>query len=238
MHLFPAARRAALALGLLAASLAANAQLNWEGQGGVFLNPLAYPTPPGTVQASTHYIDLDRLGSVTTFSVSGGLAGGLELGYTRITSTAAGVRDQNVLPIKWRFAAETADLPAAAVTLIYRDLVGGKNATDIGLVGTKVLTLGATPVVVIVGARLTKGLGVGLFGVGDRTRLKWEASAAAFVTKRVALGLEVKEQIAGTTWTAVALRYDAGGDWNVDLGVANFGPAINNQFAVGVTWRQ
>ena len=94
------------ALALLAALLpapAARAQLNWEGPGGVFLNALAYAPAAGKIQASPHYIDLDLLGTMTTFSVAGGVPGGIEVGFTRAVSGVSGVGHQTIVPLKWQF---------------------------------------------------------------------------------------------------------------------------------------
>ncbi len=233
------ARRAAswatLVVLLALAADRSSAQLNWEGQGGVFLNALPFTTAPGRYEASTHYINLDRLGEVTTFSVAAGLRGNVEIGLTRITSGVSGVPSQNVVPVKWFFQTETPTRPAVAATLIARDLVGVGGATDLGLSAAKVVKIGTSTVLLDLGVRSTKVVGNGLFGKASGARIKWEGSAAVFVTKTLILGTEFKEQIGGRTWTDLALRYIASDRVNVDLGVANFGPAINNQVAVGVT---
>jgi len=214
----------------------ARAQISWEGQSGVFLNPLAYPIAPGKVQASAHYIDLERVGTISTFSVAGGLRGNVEIGFTRIASGVTGVASQNVIPVKWQFVKETSKIPGVAANIIYRDLVGTGSITDYGLTGTKVLKAGTSTVIVSGGFRYTKALGVGLFGIADSARVRWEASAAIFVNPKLILGAEYKEQIGARAWRDIALRYLYSKNLTIDVGLANFAPSLSNQVAAGITW--
>ncbi len=232
-------RRCMLSLAVLVLASVARpsaAQLNWDGQGGAFLNALAFPTAAGSIQAAFHFIDLESLGTIKTYSVNGGLRGGIEVGFNRVNTNVTGVADQNLLHAKWQFLAAEGNRPALAAWLVYRDLLGGADATDYGLTATTVLKPGGTPVVVSGGLRSTKSRGMALFGVGDRRRLKWEGSVAVFANPRLLFATEFKEQIGGRTWTDLAVRYLAGKGVNVDVGVANFGPGINNQFALGITY--
>ena len=210
--------------------------LNWEGSSGVFMNPIAYPIAQKKVETAVHYIDLDNLGSIETFSVTGGIAPNVDLGFTRLTTDANGVRDQNILHAKWQFVKETPQAPAVAAWVLYRDTVGGKSSADIGLTATKVIPIGKNPLILEGGVRSTKAIGNGLFGFSSNRKLQLDAAIAYFVTKNVIIGTEYREQPDSRNWTDVAVRYQATKDLNIDLGIANFAPGINNQVALGVTY--
>jgi len=83
-------RTAALLLaGLLGAGIAAAQSLNWDGQTGVFITPLAYTAASpasgfGLPIVAYHFLNAGSvLGSFETVSVTEGLAGRAEFGYTR-----------------------------------------------------------------------------------------------------------------------------------------------------------
>lgn len=215
----------------------AHAAQNWDGQTGIFLNPLAYTAAPGSFETSSHYADLGTLGSVSTYSVTSGLKGNIELGYTRYQSNVDGVKNQNNISAKWQFAKETANSPALAVWAIHRDLSGDKNSFDYGLSATKIVTIANKPLVVDAGIRSTEAVGLGLFGIGDDRKIKTEASVAYFVTPKFAVGGEFKQQIGGRAWNDLAFRYVANDRLNIDAGLANFGPTLNNQIALAATYK-
>lgn len=237
MHWIDKTRRTLALVLLLHAAAGARAQLNWEGQGGIFINPLAYPTAAGKLEASVHHIDLDRFGTLQTIGVSGGLGHGIEVGFTHIRSTVDGVYDQNVVPLKWQFVKERPDAPAIAASAVFRDLNGHGSATDYGVTATKVLRLGSSSVALSAGGRVTKALGVGLFGINGAYQVRWEGAVAVFVTKRLILGAEIKQQIDARAWRDVALRYVLSDHAILDLGIANFGTGLDNQLAIGFTFR-
>lgn len=214
----------------------AHAALNLEGQSGVFLNSLAYTTPTGKAEVSSHYVNMDNLGSISTFNVNTGLSRDLELGFTRLSSAVSGVNDQNVLLAKWQFKKETKSIPAVAFWTISRNLSGGSGSTDFGVSATKLLNFGKFPTVVDLGVRSTKGLGLGLFGFSDDRKLKLEGSFATFVTKNFAVGAEFKQQIGADAWTDIAFRYVASDSLNIDAGIADLGAGLGNQIALAATW--
>jgi hypothetical protein len=222
---------------LALAALPAAAQLSWDGQSGVFLNTLAFAAPRGSVQGASHYINLDPAGYLVTYGVAAGLRNGIEVGITRVNSHVTSVADQNVLQAKWQFVTETPVVPAAAAWATNRTIIGVGDATDVGITATKVLPVPKHPVIVSLGLRSTKALGNGLFGIAANRKVKWEGDAAVFVTSKLIVGGEFREQIAGRTWTDFAVRYLATDRLNVDVGVANFAPGLSSQVAAGLTWR-
>jgi hypothetical protein len=78
-----------LTAGTLGASNVSAQSLNWEGQTGVFVTPLAYTVPSpekglGTPVAAYHYVDAGQvLGGFHQVSVTEGAFDRIELGYTR-----------------------------------------------------------------------------------------------------------------------------------------------------------
>lgn len=230
---------AIIALAMLAAFVLANsatAALNLEGQSGIFLNTLAYPVGASKVEASSHTVDLGNLGSVTSYNLATGFKGSLEFGYTAIASSVTGVKDQNLFLGKWQFAKETKDLPAVALWAIYRSLTDGPSSTDYGLSATKIVKTAKRPLVLDVGVRSTRAIGLGLFGFQNDRETKLEGSAALFITPKLALGTEFKQQIGGRAWHDIALRYVPSSSFNIDFGIANLNSALDNQVALAATW--
>lgn len=225
-----------LAVGFALAARSSQAALNLEGQSGIFLNSLAYPLAPGAIEVSAHNVNLDDLGGVTTYNAATGLKNNLELGYTRVTSSVNGVKDQNLLNLKWQFNKETKDAPAIAIYTQYRDLASGDNSFDYGISVTKLFNLGKFPTVVDFGARSTKALGLGLFGFGSDRQIKLEGSVAVFVAKNFAIGTEFKQQVNAQTWKDIAFRYVVNKNLNIDAGIADLGPGLRNQIALAATW--
>ena len=228
------------ALSVLATILLAGgafAALNFDGQSGVFLNALAYPLAPSTSEVSSHTVDMDSLGTVSTYNFGIGLKKNVELGFTRIASNVTGVRDQNLILAKWQFAAETKKAPAVSVWTIHRSLIGGSSDTDLGLSATKVVTVAKRALILDLGVRSTKALGLGLFGIGNSRETKLEGSAAIFVTSKFIAGTEFKQQIGVRAWHDVAFRYIVNNNLNIDAGIANFNSALDNQAAVALTYK-
>jgi hypothetical protein len=214
----------------------AHAALNLEGQSGVFLNAFAYNVAEGKTEASSHYVNLNDLGNATTYSITRGFRSDLELGYTRIASSVSGIKDQNDFLAKWLAVKETPKSPAVALWVIHKDLVGGPSATDFGVSATKVLTVAKKPLLVDLGARSTKALGLGLFGVGDSRETKFEGSIAYQIVPKLWVGTEFKQQIGADAWKDIAARYAVSDKLNLDAGVANLNSALDNQLALGATY--
>lgn len=214
----------------------AQAALGLDGQSGVFLNSLAYPLAPDTLEVSAHNVDLDNLGDISSVTIASGFKGNLEMGYTRITSSVSGVADQSNIFGKWQFIKETDSTPAVALTVINRSLTGGESSLDYGLSATKIVKMGSLPTVLDIGARSTRSLGLGLFGFSDNREIKLEGSVAVFVTKNFAVGAEFKQQIGAETWKDIAFRYVPTKNLNIDFGIADLGPGLNSQIALAVTY--
>lgn len=228
-----------ISLALLAALViagAATAALHLEGQSGVFLNALAYPVAASKVEVSSHTVDLDDLGSITTYNFATGLKGGVELGYTGIASSVTGVKDQSLFLGKWQFAKEAKKSPAVALWAIHRSLTDGPSSNDYGLSATKVVQLANRPLVLDAGVRSTRALGLGLFGFQKDRETRFEGSAALFVTPKLAVGTEFKQQPGVRAWHDIALRWVPSKNFNLDFGIANLNSALDNQVALAATW--
>lgn len=217
--------------------ISAQAALNWEGQSGVFLNSLAYPLAPSVTEASAHWVDLDKLGSVSTYNITTGLKENVEIGYTRYASNVNGVKNQNNLHVKWQFAKETKEAPAIALWALHRSLQGSDNDTEFGLTVTKVFQVEKHAVIVDLGARSTKSLGLGLFGVGDERKTRLEGALGIFVTPKFILATEFKQQVNARAWTDIAARYIVNDNLNLDAGIANFAEGIDSQLALAATYK-
>lgn len=214
----------------------AAAALHLEGQSGIFLNALAYPLGPSKIEVSSHTVNLDALGSVTTYNLSAGVKGNLEFGCTGIASSVTGVKDQSLFLGKWQFVKETSDVPAVALWAIHRSLTDGPGSTDYGLSATKIVKVAKLPLVLDLGVRSTRALGLGLFGFQDDRETRFEGSTALFVTSKLAVGTEFKQQIGGRAWHDIAIRWVTSSNLNIDFGIANLNSALDNQVALAATW--
>ena len=201
----------ALTLFLLAGSGAALAQsLNWEGQTGVFVTPLAYTAASpknniGRPIVAYHYLNAgDVLGGFHTTSVTVGLAARTEFGYTRTFHQAgdtAGLSPLwkggfNVLHGKVNLIPENAGkrnwLPALSAGFVARtqdEHVSGilanekYNNNDFYLVATKTVTqVGGLPLVFNLGYKATNASVFGLAGNAPAYTGRL-FGAAAFVVK-------------------------------------------------------
>ncbi len=199
-----------LALSFLVASAASAQSLNWEGQTGVFITPLAYTAASpndsiGKPILAYHYLDAgDVLGSFHTASATVGLFGRTEFGYTRtfhqaadtpglsplwkggfnIVHGKANVVKENSAGEKW--------LPAISAGFVARTqdpnvsgwLAGHNyNNADFYVVATKTVTqTKKVPLVLNFGYKVTNASVFGL--AGNAPAYKGRAfGAAAFVVK-------------------------------------------------------
>jgi hypothetical protein len=180
---------ASLVFIILAVTSLAAQSLNWEGQTGVFVTPLAYTIPSGDNKASLpvvsyHYLDAGPvLGGFHQISVSAGLLGRIEFGYTRDIHQeggTAGVSDlwssgfnafhAKVLAVRER----RSWTPAVSLGFVARTQVqnvGGvisNSATsnaDFYIVGTKTVTqIRKLPLVFNLGFKATNASLLGLAG--------------------------------------------------------------------------
>jgi hypothetical protein len=206
-------RAAALLLaGILGTGLAAAQSLNWDGQTGVFITPLAYTAASpasgfGHPIVAYHFLNAGPvLGNFHTVSVTEGLAGRVEFGYTRDLhqqGSTAGLSPLwgsgfNLVHAKVNLVKENAGkqawLPALSTGFVARTQdrnVSGLLATpnksytnaDFYLVASKTITqTKAVPIVLNLGYKATNASVYGLAGnaPGYTGRL---FGAAAFVFK-------------------------------------------------------
>jgi hypothetical protein len=201
----------ALTLFLVAGSGAGSAQsLNWEGQTGVFVTPLAYTAASpknniGRPIVAYHYLDAgDVLGGFHTASVTVGLAGRTEFGYTRTfhqPGDTAGLSPLwdggfNIVHGKVNLVAENIGkhswVPALSAGFVARTqvnhvsgvLAGKKyNNSDFYLVATKTVTqIKGLPLVFNLGYKATNASVFGLAGNAPAYKGRL-FGAAAFVVK-------------------------------------------------------
>lgn len=227
-----------LAFGMMAAlPTAAFAQASLEGPTGVCLTPLAYTLPAGTTQTSVHFVDLEPLGSLTTVGVVVGLNARLELGVTREALTLGGTVGTNVLHFKWATLPERGNTPALSVGAILRDPEGtGGSTADVYLVASKIIPA-PMPVILSANVRSTDGIGFGLLGKTDR-ETELGGFVGVVVHPRLILGWEAARQPGGApTWSAFCFRYAISDNANIDGGIADLGPGLDDQFAMVLTQR-
>lgn len=201
-----------LLTGLLGAGAAAAQSLNWDGQTGVFITPLAYTAASpnnnfGRPIVAFHFLNAGSvLGSFETVSVTEGLAGRAEFGYTRDLHQEGGTAGLsplwasgfNLVHAKVNVVRENAGknawLPAFSAGFVARTgdrnvsgllVTPAKNYTnaDFYLVASKTITqTKAVPIVLNLGYKETDASVYGLAGnsPGYKGRL---FGAAAFVLK-------------------------------------------------------
>ncbi|MCC6483261.1 MAG: DUF3034 family protein [Armatimonadetes bacterium] len=226
----------AVSAALILPAPGAHAALNWEGQNGVFLNALAYPLGANKTEVAYHYVSLDQVGAVHSASVTHGLGGKADIGYTRVFVDVPGLKDQNIVHAKYQFVAETKNSPAVAVWVLHRDLDGSKSDQEYGIVATKVFSdVKDHPIILSAGVRSTPSLGQGVYGLGSH-KVRFEGLVAIFVTKNLIVGTEVRQQVGSKTWSDLAARYVVNKNLNLDIGLANLGQGFRNQLALGATW--
>ncbi len=208
-----AAAPAALLASLLffaSAGVASAQSLNWEGQTGVFVTPLAYTAASpkkslGKPIVAYHYLDAGEvLGGFHTASVTVGLAGRTEFGYTRtfhqpgdtaglsplwkggfnIVHGKVNLVAENVNKHKWAPALSAGFVARTPVSHVGGVLAGKRyNNGDLYLVATKTVTqVKGLPLVFNLGYKATNASVFGLAGnaPGYKGRL---FGAAAFVVK-------------------------------------------------------
>jgi hypothetical protein len=203
---------ALLLAGLLSAGAAAAQSLNWDGQTGVFITPLAYTAASpgngfGRPIVAYHFLNAGSvLGNFHTASVTIGLAGRAEFGYTRnfhqegSTAGLSPLWDSgfNLVHGKVNVVKENAGkqawLPAFSAGFVARTQdrnVGGLLATphksysnaDFYLVASKTITqTKVLPIVLNLGYKATNASVYGLAGNAPAYKGRL-FGAAAFVVK-------------------------------------------------------
>jgi hypothetical protein len=188
-------RVAALLLaGILGAGLAVAQSLNWDGQTGVFITPLAYTAASpesgfGRPIVAYHFLNAGAvLGNFNTISVTEGIAGRFEFGYTRDFHEQGGTAGLsplwgsgfNIVHAKLNVLKENAGkqswAPAISVGLVVRTqdpnvsgLLAGPNKTysnaDFYAVASKTITqTKVVPIVLNLGYKATNAQVYGLAG--------------------------------------------------------------------------
>lgn len=166
--------------------------LNWEGQTGVFITPLAYTAASpkngiGKPGVSYHYLDAgDVLGGFHTAAVTVGVLGRTEFGYTRtfhqpgdtaglsplwnggfnIVHGKVNLVPENVHKYKWAPAVSAGFVARTQVSNVGGVLAGKKyNDADFYLVATKTITqVRGLPLIFNLGYKATNASVFGLAG--------------------------------------------------------------------------
>lgn len=216
-----------LVFGVLVIGSTARAQsLGWEGETGVFVTPLAYTAPSptdgfGLPVVAYHYLNGgDVLGDFHEISVTEGVFGRIEFGYTRALHETGSIESLsplwhdgfNIAHGKVNLITENAGhhewLPALSAGFIVRSQVHNvgaalqnRNVTDgdVYFVGTKTVSqLKAVPIVLSGGVR---GTNAELWGMGGNAPnfVARGFGAVAFVFtgpghSSIILGSEVSQQ--------------------------------------------
>jgi hypothetical protein len=199
-----------LVLAFVFAGSALAQSLNWEGQTGIFVTPFAYTAASpknslGRPVVAYHFLDAGPvLGNFHTASVTAGLLGRAEFGYTRAfhqagdTATLSPLWDSgfNVVHAKVNIVAENAAkqkwLPAISGGFVVREpvhnvsgVLGARNYTsaDFYLVATKTVTqIRKLPLVLNLGYKATNASIYSLAGVAPAYSGRL-FGAAAFVLR-------------------------------------------------------
>jgi len=205
------------------ANIASAQSLNWEGQTGVFVTPLAYTVPSADKGLSLpvlsyHYLNAGPvLGGFHQVSITAGAFNGLEFGYSRDIHEQGGTAGLsnlwssgfNAFHGKFNFLAERRSWrPALSVGFVVRSqvqnvggVISNKETTneDFYLVATKTVTrIRNLPLVFNFGCKATNASLLGL--AGNTTAYKGRLfGAAAFALKgpgasTILLGSEVLQQ--------------------------------------------
>lgn len=208
----PPALAAAIVFIILFSSTPAAAQsLNWEGQTGVFATPFAYTAGSpkdnfGRPDVAFHFLNLGSvIGDFSSVSITEGLAGRIEFGYTRTmldtgSNTALSplwAGGFNIVHAKVNFLPENAAkqkwLPAISGGFVVRQgvqnvtgvLAGNKNSNnaDVYVVATKTITqTKVVPVLLSFGYKATNASIFALTGTAP-SYVGRAFGAAAFVIK-------------------------------------------------------
>jgi len=202
--------RSLLLFALLLAGIAPAQSLNWEGQTGIFVTPLAYTAASpekniGKPIVAYHYLNAGPvLGDFHTASVTVGLASRAEFGYTRTFHQLGGTPALsplwdggfNIVHAKVKVIPENAGkrkwAPAVAAGFVARTqihhvsgVLGQRtyNSGDFYVVATKTVTqTKKLPLVLNVGYKATNASVFGLAGVAPAYKGRL-FGAAAFVLK-------------------------------------------------------
>ncbi|MEN6305069.1 MAG: DUF3034 family protein [Armatimonadia bacterium] len=221
-------------LTIASAVSAVHAQGTWEGPTGVFLNPLAIDLAEGKTSVSGHYLNLQPVGSLTTFGVTYGAAKNLEVGLTRADLNAGGQNEFNIFHAKYIAVPFKGEKPAVAIGTIVRDATSGPTTSDFYVAATKIFPA-KKPIIASVTARYTNGIGSGLFGKNTSHSLQFGGFLGVQATPKLIAGVEYYGQPEVDDWKDLAVRYVADENTFIDAGIARINDGLDNQFAVALT---
>jgi hypothetical protein len=219
---------------LAVATIPAWSQATWEGPTGVFLNPLALTAARGTSQVSTHFLDLEPYGSLTSvgYTYSGG---NWEAGVTRANLSAGGTSgNTDIYHAKWVALPFKGEAPQVALGAIVRTTHGGDTTTDFYGVATKVFPT-RVPIIASLTVRNTNGLGTGLFGKADKRTTEFGGFLGVQAASNLIAGIEYYEQPEVSPWRDLAVRWIVSPDTFIDAGLADLNETFDNQLAVALT---
>lgn len=218
---------------IISASVAC-AQVNWEGQTGVFLNPLAFDLSQNKLETSAHYLSLEPAGSLTTYGLTYGAFQNFEVGLTRAELAVGGLTSLDILHGKYVWAGKNGSPNLGVGATVRLTESGGPTTTDFYAVATKVFP-SKTPVIASLTVRNTNALGNGLFGKDTDRTFQLGGFLGVQATKRLIVGAEYYGQPKADDWLDLAARYIADDKTFVDVGLARINDTFDNQFAVAVT---
>jgi hypothetical protein len=216
------------------AASAAFAQSTFEGPTGVFLNPLAITLAQGKTAVSGHYLNLQPVGSLTTFGVTYGAAKNLEVGLTRADLNAGGQSEFNIFHAKYLALPFKGQSPAVAVGTIVRSATSGPTTSDFYVAATKIFPA-KLPVIASATVRYTDGIGSGLFGKDTGHSTQFGGFLGVQATPKLIAGVEYYGQPGVDDWKDIAVRYCVDANTNIDAGIADINGGLDNQFAVALT---
>jgi hypothetical protein len=222
---------------LLVVAIPGWSQATWEGPTGVFFNPLALTLPPGTSQASVHYLDLSKAGSLTTLSYAAGIAPGVEAGAAHIGLAVGGSSNANSAFAKWVALPAKGDAPAVAVGTTWRFPETGTDTNGDAYVAVTKIFPARTPIIASLTVRETDGNWSGLLGKEPNWTTQVGGFLGVVATPKLIVGGEYYAQPDAQAWKDVAVRWTASPTTNIDVGWAHLSSAFDNQYALGLSSR-
>ena len=208
-------------------------QANWEGPTGAFLSPLAFVRPARSSQVSAHYVDLQPVGSLSSWGYTYG-GGTWEAGVTRTNLSLGGSADFDLFHAKWIALPSTGEAPQVALGAIARNSHAGAGTTDVYAVATKVFPA-KIPVIASLTVRNTNGLGSGLFGKNTERTTELGGFLGVQATPNFTIGVEYWEQPRVRPWRDICSRWVVTPTTFVELGVANINDTFDNQVCLAFT---
>lgn len=213
---------------------AIHAQSTWDGPTGAYLNPLAINIGEGKTQGSVHYVDLQPVGSLTTFGAKYGITDRLEAGLTQANFSAGGSNKVDIFHAKYLLQPLGGGKPGIALGTVLRNGHSTASTSDFYLVGTHVFPT-SKPIIASLAVRSTNALGSGLFGKASDRSTELGGFLGVQINPNLIPNVEYYQQPGGPAWKDLGVRYIASPTTYWDFGVADLGTGLSNQLALGVT---